>query len=182
MSLSVGRPDTLGMDKFHNRTLPKRDDSESAIISWMVDFSQIIRKISVQIYHSRLSPHEKLQRALQIDAEMDRWFALLPDRIKPDVRGQTFVRLREPKWARRQRLVLGIRKSSEVLFILSNVVPGYCSMKTLLFGPFLRNCIHRLGDTPPELRQPISRCLDSAKKTIEVIYNTYTAHTFFRSW
>lgn len=112
MSLSVGRPDTLGMDKYHNRALPERNDSEYAIIPWMVDFAQIIRKVSVQIYHSRISYHEKLQRALQIEDEMDRWVTMLPERIKPDFsQDRTSAGLREPKWARRQRLVLGIRKS-----------------------------------------------------------------------
>lgn len=168
------------MDKYHNRALPERDDSEYAIIPWMVDFAQITRKVSVQIYHSKISFHEKMQRALQIKAEMDRWLVQLPDRIKPDIWGRQ-TSLRDPKWARRQRLVLGIRKCGgySLPFLMRT---GYCNVKTLLFRPFLRNHIHNLEDTPPEIRGPISKCLDSAKKTIEVIYNTYRAHSFFRSW
>jgi hypothetical protein len=113
MSFSVGRPDTLGMDEYHNRSIPPRDDSEFAIIPWMIDFAQIIRRVSVQIYHSRISLQEKLQLALQIEMEMDRWLARLPEKIKPDIGGYRPSRsaLRDPKWARRQRLVLGIRKS-----------------------------------------------------------------------
>ncbi|RJE18910.1 Cupin domain protein [Aspergillus sclerotialis] len=168
MSLSVGRPDTLGMDKYHNRALPERNDSEYAIIPWMVDFAQIIRKVSLQIYHSRISYHEKLQRALQIEDEMDRWVTMLPERIKPDVHeSRMSAGLREPKWARRQRLVLGIR---------------YHNVRTLLFRPLLRNYIHNLGDGSADLRESTHKCLDSAKKTIEVIYNTYSVHTFFRCW
>ena len=112
MSFSVGRPDTLGMDEYHNRSLPERDDSEYAIIPWMVDFAQIIRKVSVQIYHSRFTLQDKLQLALQIEQEMDRWVARLPPRIKPGLQGQPVSggALRDPKWARRQRLVLGIRE------------------------------------------------------------------------
>lgn len=112
MSFSVGRPDTLGMDEYHNRSLPERDDSEHAIIPWMVDFAQIIRKVSVQIYHSRFSLQDKLHLALQIETDMDKWVAKLPPRIKPDLQGQPASSgdLRDPKWARRQRLVLGIRK------------------------------------------------------------------------
>ncbi|EKV04189.1 C6 transcription factor, putative [Penicillium digitatum PHI26] len=110
MSFSVGRPDSLGMDEYHNRKIPPRDDSEFAIIPWMIDFAQIIRQISVQIYHSRISLPDKLQLALQIEMEMDRWLARLPEMIKPDVGGYRLGRsaLRDPKWARRQQLVLGI--------------------------------------------------------------------------
>ena len=99
------------MDEYHNRPLPERDDSEYAIIPWMVDFAQMIRKVSVQIYHSRITLQEKLHVALQIEAELDRWMLKLPDRIKPDIiRHDVSSRaLRDPKWARRQKLVLGIR-------------------------------------------------------------------------
>lgn len=114
MSFSVGRPDTLGMDEYHNRIIPSRDDSEYAIIPWMIDFAQIIRRVSIQIYHSPIPIQEKLQIALQIEMEMDRWLARLPERIKPDIGGSRLSRsaLRDPKWARRQRLVLGIREFS----------------------------------------------------------------------
>lgn len=114
MSFSVGRPDTLGMDEYHNRSIPSRDDSEYAIIPWMIDLAQIIRRVSIQIYHSRISLQEKLQIALQIEMEMDRWLARLPERIKPDFGANRLARsaLRDPKWARRQRLVLGIREYS----------------------------------------------------------------------
>lgn len=114
MSFSIGRPDTLGMDEYHNRSIPPRDDSEFAIIPWMIDFAQIIRQVSVQIYHSRISLQDKLQLALQIEMEMDRWLARLPEMIKPDIGGYrpSSSALRDPRWARRQRLVLGISKLS----------------------------------------------------------------------
>lgn len=100
------------MDEYHNRSLPERDDSEYSIIPWMVDFAQIIRRVSVQIYHSRFTLQDKLQLALQIESEMDKWVARLPSKIKPDLQGQpaSSGALRDPKWARRQRLVLGIRE------------------------------------------------------------------------
>ncbi|KAB8255400.1 RmlC-like cupin [Aspergillus pseudonomiae] len=169
MSFSVGRPDTLGMDEYHNRALPERDDSEYAIIPWMVDFAQMIRKVSVQIYHSRITLQDKLQVALQIEAELDRWMLRLPERIKPDVLRQRASggTLRDPKWARRQRLVLGIR---------------YYNVKMLLFRPFLSHFTRKLRHPPIELEQTIGKCLDAAMKTIEVIYDIYRVHTFFRCW
>ncbi|PWY91380.1 RmlC-like cupin [Aspergillus sclerotioniger CBS 115572] len=168
MSFSVGRPDTLGMDEYHNRALPERDESEYAIIPWMVDFAYIIRKVSVQIYHSRITLQEKLHLALQIETELDRWMARLPDRIKPDVlQRATAGTLRDPKWARRQRLVLGIR---------------YYNVKMLLFRPFLSHFTRKLRHTPMELEETIAKCLDAAMKTIQVIYDIYRIHTFFRCW
>ncbi|PYH29832.1 RmlC-like cupin [Aspergillus neoniger CBS 115656] len=166
MSFSVGRPDTLGMDEYHNRALPERDDSEYAVIPWMVDFAYIIRKVSVQIYHSRITLQEKLHLALQIENELDRWMARLPDRIKPDiVQRATGGALRDPKWARRQRLVL-----------------GYYNVKMLLFRPFLSYFTRKLRHTPMELEETIAKCLDAAMKTIQVIYDIYRIHTFFRCW
>lgn len=126
MSFSLGRPDTLGLDDYHNRPLPPRDDSQYAIIPWMVDFARITRKVSVQVYHKRLSLEEKLGVAEAIEAELDEWMARLPDWIRPDFipavgpeadcsgRREGSVGggrndLKDPKWARRQRLVLGIR-------------------------------------------------------------------------
>ncbi|PYI20698.1 hypothetical protein BO99DRAFT_421393 [Aspergillus violaceofuscus CBS 115571] len=166
MSFSVGRPDTLGMDEYHNRALPERDESEYAIIPWMVDFAQIIRRVSVQIYHSRITLQEKLHLALQIETELDRWMARLPDRLKPDMMERaTGGALRDPKWARRQRLVL-----------------GYFNVKMLLFRPFLSHFTRKLRHPPMELEQTIAKCLDAAMKTIEVIYDIYRIHEFFRCW
>ena len=184
MSFSVGRPDTLGMDEYHNRSIPPRDDSEFAIIPWMIDFAQIIRRVSVQIYHSRISLQEKLQIALQIEMEMDRWLARLPEKIKPDIGGYRLSRsaLRDPKWARRQRLVLGIRESPCLFPSDYADLPGYYNVKMLLFRPFLSHFTRKLRHPPTELDQTIDKCLDSAMKTLQVVHDIYRVHTFFRCW
>ncbi|KAJ5132624.1 hypothetical protein N7448_006782 [Penicillium atrosanguineum] len=169
MGFSVGRPDTLGMDEYHNRAIPERDDTEYAIIPWMIDFAQIIRRVSIHIYHSRITLQEKLQLALQIEMEMDRWLARLPEKIKPDIGAYRLSRsaLRDPKWARRQRLVLAIR---------------FYNVKMLLFRPFLSHFTRKLRHPPNELEETISKCLDAAMKTIEVVHDIYRVHTFFRCW
>ncbi|KAI9374232.1 fungal-specific transcription factor domain-containing protein [Aspergillus egyptiacus] len=177
MSFSLGRPDTLGMDEYHNRPLPPRDDTQYAIIPWMVDFARLTRKVSVQIYHSRLSLREKLFVALAIESEMDTWIAQLPEHIRPDfVTGLVINRnaLRDPKWARRQRVVLGIR---------------YYNVKMLLFRPFLSHFTSfpsQLQTAEPELRSTlvatVSKCLEAAEKTITIIHDIYRLHTFFRCW
>jgi hypothetical protein len=121
MSFSLGRPDSLGLDEYHNRHLPEIDGTEYAIIPCMVDFGRIIRQVAVQIYHSRLSLQQKLSFALKIESEMNIWVAGLPRIIRPPL-GQEDAHLgglREPKWSRRQRLVLGIRKSIRRLIFFS---------------------------------------------------------------
>ena len=111
MSFSLGRPDTLGMDAYHNRRLPEIDDSEYAIIPLMVDFAQIIRRVSVIIYHTRSTWQEKMMQASQIERELEAWVTRLPEKIKPFSPGERLGgSLKEPKWCRRQRLVLNIRK------------------------------------------------------------------------
>ena len=111
MSFSLGRPDTLGLDEYHNRNLPTANDTEYAIIPCMVDFGRIVRKVAIEIYHSHLSLQQKLLIALKIENEMNEWVVRLPRSIKPSL-GQENTHLgglRDPKWSRRQKLVLGIR-------------------------------------------------------------------------
>jgi hypothetical protein len=113
MSFSLGRPDSLGLDEYHNRRLPEVDGTEYAIIPCMVDFGRIIRQVAVRIYHSHMSQQQKLSTALKIESEMNNWVTGLPFNIRPSL-GQEDAHLgglREPKWSRRQRLVLGIRMS-----------------------------------------------------------------------
>lgn len=113
MSFALGRPDTLGMDEYHNRHLPECDDSMYAIIPCMVGFARIIRRVSLEVYHSKESLAEKMRVALQIEKCLDTWLVCLSDKLKPNFSGEPlpFESLREPKWCRRQRLVIGIRKS-----------------------------------------------------------------------
>lgn len=52
----------------------------------------------------------------------------------------------------------------------------------LLFRPFLSHFTRKLRHTPAELEETINKCLDAAMKTIDVIYDIYRIHTFFRCW
>lgn len=119
LSFSLGRPDTLGMDEYHNRCQPNRDEhSEYTIIPIMVDLAHIIRRVSVDIYHSRISLQQRMKHSLEIEQKLDNWLDALPKILRPDF-GQlngkgdasSISVLRDPKWSRRQRLVLGIRMS-----------------------------------------------------------------------
>lgn len=59
---------------------------------------------------------------------------------------------------------------------------GYYNVKMLLFRPFLSHFTRKLRHTPTELEETINKCLESARKTIEVIHDIYRVHTFFRCW
>ncbi|KAK2810146.1 hypothetical protein FQN50_003115 [Emmonsiellopsis sp. PD_5] len=168
MSFSLGRPDTLGMDEYHNRRIPEPDDSEYAIIPCMVTFAYIIRKVSIGIYHSNSPVEDTISLALEIEEELDVWLRNLPDNIRPSpLRPPHMGALREPKWCRRQRLVLEIR---------------YHNVKMLLFRPYLSYYIQNQKLAPDIVKTVVDKCLSSAKRTIEIMYDTFRVHVFFRTW
>ncbi|KAJ4258989.1 hypothetical protein NW762_008077 [Fusarium torreyae] len=159
MSFLLGRPDTLGQDEYHNRAMPPIDDSEYAIISAMVQFGRIMRKVSIGIYHSQLPTLETIGLACDIEREMDDWVNSLPQR-----RGAS---LRDPDWRRKQRLVLDLR---------------YHNVRMLLFRPFVTQCARNSTQPPYELMAAVEKCISSAQKTIEIVYEAYKVHTYFRTW
>jgi hypothetical protein len=183
MSFSLGRPDSLGMDEYHNRKLPAIEDSEFDIIPVMIKFAHIIRKVSVSIYHRKLRWQEKIKLASQIEQELDQWVISLPEKIRPFTLGRGPIgSLKEPKWCRRQRLVLHIRKYQLLTATHTKALKsGYHNVRMLLFRPFLSysaqsNISYELVD------QAVNKCIDSAKATIDIIHETYRVHSFFRTW
>ncbi|RFN44219.1 zn(ii)2cys6 transcription factor [Fusarium flagelliforme] len=159
MSFLLGRPDTLGQDEYHNRVITPVDDSEYAIISSMVQFGRIMRKVSIGIYHSQLPTPETIGLACEIEREMDSWVDALPQR-----RGAS---LREPDWRRKQRLVLELR---------------YHNVRMLLFRPFVTYYARERLQPSDELMAAVEKCISSAQKTIEIVYEAYKVHTYFRTW
>ncbi|KAF4986357.1 hypothetical protein FGRMN_10884 [Fusarium graminum] len=159
MSFLLGRPDTLGQDEYHNRAMPPVDNSEYAIISAMVQFGRIMRKVSIGIYHSQLPTPETIGLACEIEREMDCWVDALPQR-----RGTS---LRDPDWRRKQRLVLELR---------------YHNVRMLLFRPFVTQCAREPRQPSDTLMRAVEKCISSAQKTIEIVYEAYKVHTYFRTW
>ncbi|KAK9447913.1 fungal-specific transcription factor domain-containing protein [Limtongia smithiae] len=169
MSFSLGRPDTLGFDEYHNRYLPKPDDTEYAIIPCMVELARITRKVAVTIYHSTAPIQQRLETALAIEKELNCWVANLPLTIRP-VLGDDSMSigcLREPEWHRRQRLVLSIR---------------YHNVRMLLFRPFLAQSSDNLSDALVDLADGVNKCAESAQQTIRMIYDNYRTQSYFRTW
>lgn len=123
LSFSLGRPDTLGLDEYHNRCQPSREgDSEYSIIPIAVDLAHMIRQVSVDLYHSRATIQQRMKDSLAIEQRLNKWLDELPKILQPDF-GQpggsvntSISALRDPKWSRRQRLVLGIRTLKKKLY------------------------------------------------------------------
>jgi hypothetical protein len=167
MSFSLGRPDSVGMENYHNRSMPPVDESEIDIIPCMIPFARITRQVSVATL-SKKSLREKIATANEIESEMERWLSTLPDTIRPDVSQVQGIKiLKDPKWARRQRLVLQIR---------------YHNVKMILYRPFLAYAAQSDQRIPPLLEFTLAKCVDAARNTIEIVHTTFCNHVFFRSW
>lgn len=186
MSFALGRPDTLGMDDYHNRRLPPLE-GEIAIIPSMVQLGGIMREVSVRVYHSTCQLRDKLDLALGIEKEIDEWVLNLPEPIRPKPSSGNLTSLRDPKWARRQRLVLQIRKCYDINFSFGqnhadSPSPGFHNVKMLLFRPFVTGSALHLRDMHDLLDSAAAKCISSAQETIRIVYETYQVHTFFQSW
>ncbi|KAH8201690.1 hypothetical protein TruAng_004128 [Truncatella angustata] len=108
--------------------------------------------------------------AYRLEQDLDKWVESLPMAIRPKQSMGEPVSLksvRDPQWAKRQRLVLGIR---------------YHNLRILTFGSLLLTSSSNERSTLPGIREGIQKCLDSAKQTIDTIYVTYQHHDFFRTW
>lgn len=110
MSFSLGRPDSLGLDDYHNRQLPPLQDNETGILTLMIRFARLTRKVSISIYLKESSVQDKAIIAAQIETEMEDWLNTLPEKVRPTLKKESDIKnLRDPQWARRQRLALTYR-------------------------------------------------------------------------
>jgi hypothetical protein len=129
----MGRPDTLGADRYHNRhfpvietergttspaLIPDYDTSEPshcAIIKVMVDLSRIMKDIGTKIYLSDEIDLRTVNLAFTLQSELDEWVESVPAEIRPRPNPSDLVSLKfakDPQWVKRQRLVLTLRKGS----------------------------------------------------------------------
>lgn len=136
MSFSMGRPDTLGADLYHNREFPTigESDAESvtsggsdlvdppscAIIKCMVDYSKVIRRICLDIYLPETTVPRTVTLAHQIDRDLQAWAGSLPEPIQPTASAQppSLKSAREAQWMKRQRLVLTMSESKSLHDVL----------------------------------------------------------------
>ncbi|KAI8312969.1 putative transcriptional regulatory protein [Colletotrichum sp. SAR11_59] len=170
-------------DLYHNRQFPIIGETENeyssssdlvdppscAIIKSMVDYSKVIRSICLGIYLPETTVPRTVTLAHQIDQDLQKWVESLPGPIRPTetVQPRSLKSAKEAQWMKRQRLVLTMR---------------YLNLKILLFGSILLTSTSAERASIPGSHEGIQTCLESAKQTIEIIYQTYQHHDFFRTW
>ena len=75
--------------------------------------------------------------------------------------------MKEPEWARRQRVVLELR---------------YLNVKMVLFRPFLICTTRNTRHGSPMLNTAVTKCVDAASRSIELMHETFCKHAYFRTW
>lgn len=169
MSFALGRPDSLGLDVYHNRPVPPADDSETAILSKMVDFARIIRKVSISVYFTTRPIYDKLAKAVDIEAEMDIWIHTLPKKIRPEFTdaAESVGMVKDPRWAKKQRHTLKFR---------------YYNVKMVLYRPFLVYVSRSPNLRHAGLDAAVSRCVAAAQSTIRLVHKMFCDFSYFRTW
>lgn len=147
-----------------------------AMINEMVKFAIVLRKTSKEIYHDSkgLTLREKSARALELDEELITWKGNLPYWLNLDT-----VSFREQEWASKQKLVLQL--SMQQLRPCRSIanIKGYLNARILLHRPFLASLA---SQNFAHLEANIEPCLDAARKTIEILYESYAHRLYFRTW
>ncbi|KAI3391428.1 hypothetical protein diail_7379 [Diaporthe ilicicola] len=183
LSFAMGRPSGLGSEEYHNRTFPLTeftpgfdpgspllDPPHCAIIEHMVHFSRLIRQVCIDIYLPQNSAARTVELAQHLDQRFDNWLSHLPDPIRPRLEFDKSSKIgshKEAMWMKRQKLVLNMR---------------YLNLRILLFGSILLTSTPAERSSVPGSYECVQKCLDSAKKTIEIIHETYHHQEFFRTW
>jgi hypothetical protein len=143
-----------------------------AIIGFMVDLSRITRNICHRIYLSNPSIPDMIGLANEIEIELDSWLTRLPVTVRPSVHNQVQQKsslrsIKDGVWAKRQKLVLSIR---------------YYNLKILLFSSLLMKSTSAERESIPGCLDNTRKCLESARQTITIIYQTYAHNDFFQTW
>lgn len=113
LSFALGRPDTLGLDFYHNRPVPKANGSETDIIRATLDLSMVIRDVTAGVNQKAVKLAERLSRAIKLEQALNDWLAQLPEKIRPtsgtDVLNSGSIH--DQQWTKLQLFVLNIRQS-----------------------------------------------------------------------
>lgn len=125
LSFSLGRPDSIGADGFHNRPFPRTqqlsqheegqgvasfEPPEVQIIELLARLSRITREVSFKLYSSTAAPSVKVQCVREIDAALESWLDSVPPPIRPSQKAASAglaTMTKQLPHMRKQRLVLG---------------------------------------------------------------------------
>ncbi|PKY07980.1 hypothetical protein P168DRAFT_308153 [Aspergillus campestris IBT 28561] len=140
---------------------PDAEDQDVAIIPVMAALAHIMSEASHQLYHSsKISTDEKSQIALELDRRLLGWKAKIPPFLDIDI-----VALNDPEWAFKQKLVLKLR---------------FYNTRILIHRPFLAGAT--ANTESPALHQHLHPCLEAARNSIQVQYESFVHRMYFRTW
>lgn len=131
------------------------------MINEMIHLAVLLRRISKEIYHNPkgLTVSQKSCIALSLDSLLVGWKSKLPDWLNFDI-----ITLRESEAAAKQKLVLHLR---------------FLNARVILHRPFLADLT---SEWESSRQQHVQLCLDAARKTILILYESYTTRHYFRTW
>lgn len=173
MCFALGRPDSLGADVYHNRALPPITENETAIITPMVDFARIVRKVSAYIYMPATDTDRRIDVATELESELDHWVSSLPEVIRPQLDGsaENLGLKKDPMWAKKQRHTLRLR---------------YYNVMMVLYRPFIFNvdksATQAADGRDERLNRAVYKCVTSAESTIQLMHHMFATASYFRTW
>jgi hypothetical protein len=198
ISFSIGRPDSLGADVYHNRRYPVTtadtlgtesqllEPPQCAFIKFMVDFSRIIKATYLKLYTLDLTLEMTITVSGRIEQDLERWVETLPPALRPlnDVTQKRPLKAAmDPPYVKRQRLATTTREFTypwNAEEVINN--QGYHNSRILLFGPLLMRYSTAEGMSKEQLQGKITKCISSARLTIEIVYEIFQHQDFFRTW
>ena len=169
MSFARGRPDSLGLDVYHDQAMPPLDDSEHSILNTMVDFARIIRRVSIFAYASSQMVGERLDEAEEIDNDIDAWAEALPRIVSPLIADEEQAprTSKSPAWLMTQRHALKLR---------------YLNVKIVLYRHLVVYAAAKCDSTTPRFHGAVEKSVAAARNTIQSIYQRHCNTPYLRTW
>ncbi|CVL05898.1 uncharacterized protein FPRN_14216 [Fusarium proliferatum] len=178
ISFSLGRPDSLSHDGYHTRPFPQirtkphesgsLEPPEVGIIEHLVRLARLTREISTKLYCPLIGMPPKSQAIRDIDMKLDAWLNSIPPALRPTKSSPSAGSLeltRQPAYIRKQKLVLGTKYHNVRMLLHASLIDTVSvQCPSIDFAGSLRECVQ------------------SARLTIELVYENYCHHEFFRTW
>ncbi|RAH83716.1 hypothetical protein BO86DRAFT_358136 [Aspergillus japonicus CBS 114.51] len=173
MCCSSGRLDSMKDLQYYQVPLPvlkvtpghqldvDAEDNHVAMIPAMVALAQIMSEASHLLYHSpKRSMGEMSHIAMDLDNKLLAWKSTLPELLDIDA-----ASLNDTEWAFKQKLVLRLR---------------YYNTRILIHKPFL--AASASNTETPNILQHLHACLDAARTSINMQYESFIHRIYIRTW
>ncbi|KAJ4347369.1 uncharacterized protein N0V89_011310 [Didymosphaeria variabile] len=169
MCCASGRDSSLKSPVHYDLPLPNDDctisiggasDTTNAFISVTVSIANLLKQASEELYQGdSITLSSCSVKAHELNRALERW----RDDISSPL-NYTKVSLTEPERISKQKTVLKLR---------------YLSARILIYRKFVET-----WSTHPEIRfrSEVNECLNAARSTIQLLYETYLHRPYFRTW